>query len=120
MRAPDAKRRTVEDAVEFRLVWNVNDYWADVVAYEYCGVCDDGDVMFFDEDFQPTDDFAEASDYLSGYVKWDGCSEFALGQQHFCGPDGYIRHATLLRYIFFRAHELMGREPEDKWPEEVR
>ena len=114
------KRKTVEDAVGFRLVWNVNDFWADVSAYEIVSVCDDGERLFFDKNLQLTHDFDEADAYLSGYVKWDGCSEFALGQQHFCGPDGYIQHATLLRYIFFRAHELMGREPEDKWPEEVR
>ena len=120
MRNPDEKRKTVEDSVGFRLVWHVTDYWADVAAYEICAVCDDGTTLFFGKDLQPTEDFAEADGYLSGYVKWDGCSEFALGQQHFCGPDDYIEHATLLRYIFFRAHELMGREPEDKWPEEAR
>jgi len=120
MRDPDVKRRTVEDAVEFRLVWNVNDYWADVVAYEHCGASDDGTVIWSDAALQLTDDFEAADPYLTGFVKWDGCSEFALGQVHFCGPFFYVQHATLLRYIFFRAHELMGREPEDKWPEEVR
>lgn len=118
MRNPDEKRKTVEDAVDFRLVWNVNDYWADVVAYEHCGASDDGTVIWADAALQLTDDFEQADPYLSGFVKWDGCSEFNLGHQHFCGPHLYAQHARLLRYIFFRAHELMGRGPEDKWPEE--
>lgn len=101
MKNPDEKRKTVEDAVDFRLIWNVNDYWADVVAYEHCG-----------------EDFEEAEQYLCGFVKWDGCSQFELGSKHLCGPYEYAQHARLLRYIFFRAHELMGREPEDKWPED--
>ena len=113
----DVRRKVVEDAVEFRLVWSVSEYCADVVAYENIGASDDGTVIWADADLQPTDEFEKADPYLSGHVKWDGCSEFDLGHQHFCGPFFYVQHATLLRYIFFRAHELMGREPEDKWPE---
>lgn len=112
------KRKTIEDAHGFRLVWSVSDTWADVTAYEMTGTFMDGSPCFELESgngCDATENIDEAEVYLSGFVKWDGCTELDQGQPHWCGPNGYKKHIALLRHIYIRAHELMGRQPEEPW-----
>lgn len=78
----------------FDLTWEPTEYYCNVSAYR----ADDSEV------------------YLKGYVKWDGCTELDMGCPHWCGPDGYIRHAELLKHIYHRAFELMKRTPDEAWP----
>lgn len=118
----EEKRITVEDVLGdfgFRLRWSVSDYWADVEAFEIQGLDDDGPA-FLTAGWQNSGDLATDTDaaekYLHGFVKWDGCTELDMGRPHWCGPEGYAKHCALLKYIYHRAFELMGREAETPWP----
>jgi hypothetical protein len=124
-------RETVEDVVidkqgyaGFRVAWIVEDHWANVWVWEISGFTD-GDrskpsFYYFDEDGHQewVDTIEEAKEwYLDGFVKWDGCSQFDMGDQHLCGADDYKKHIALLEYIYKRAFELMGRPQEEEWGE---
>lgn len=124
----DEKRITVEDydpmddGFGFRCKWAVSDHWADVTVYEVVATGGKGeyDKKFFDRkpwngSGDHVEDIALADEYLEGFVKWDGCTELNQGQPHWCGPHGYKKHIAILKYIYQRAHQLMGREPETPW-----
>ncbi len=119
------KRHTQEEIFGefgFRLIWSVEDHWADVRVYEI--TCrEEGKPLFNRNDWQslpdPVESTEEAEEYLTGYVKWDGCTELNMGQPHWCGPSGYAKHCSLLKHIYHRAFDLMGREPEEAWPNEA-
>jgi hypothetical protein len=92
-------------------------HWTDVEVYEYVGqfVNDDktdGAKFFNKKDAPSTPDpvltLDEAEPYLTGYIKWDGCSEFDFGRPHWCGPDDYKKHFAILEAIYKRAQALMG------------
>lgn len=124
--ATDEPRVTVEDVLGefgFRLRWRVKDYWADVEAFEVEAIFDPGGLNrreFLERNSSGgewTPDIDNAEHYLKGHVKWDGCTELDMGCPHWCGPDAYARHAALLKHIYHRAFELMGRVPDEKWPD---
>lgn len=101
----------------FRLKWTWSDSWCDVEAWaikrhempdmkplfesSFCG-----EHLPFSEEFP---------NYLKGFVKWDGCSEFEFPRHHFCGPIHYLKHFAVLKYIYQRAMELMN-STEEPWP----
>lgn len=92
----------------------VNDSWLDFKAYEAIGENenngepDDGAKLYMgkgrrSEDNHVTDpDAAEPT--ISGFVKWDGCAEYAMGQPHFCGRSDVEAFAKVMIAI----HELAG------------
>lgn len=91
----------------FRLVWEVNNYLANVRVYS---------LREIDEDNQHPDYLGSCEAYLTGFVKWDGCTELDMGCPHWCGPEQYVLHGNLLKHIYHRAFELMGRTPDEAWP----
>lgn len=111
------KRVTTEDILGefgFRLVWSVSDHWADVKVYEILARDENAEPVFAHREWKslPGDsvtDVSEAEVYCEGYVKWDGCAELDQGAPHWCGPDDFVRHCVLLKHIYLRAFELMGR-----------
>ena len=121
------KRTTTEDILGnfgFRMVWSVSDRWADVTAYEITERDMEENIPMFDRKGDDTgmdqiETHEDAEEYLSGFVKWDGCTELDMGQPHWCGPNGYKKHCALLRYIYERAFELMGRKPDQVWNDEA-
>ena len=124
MKETEERRVTVEDVLGefgFRVRWSVTDYHAEVEAYEL--VSSVPEKVFAQKNWRslPSDvttDIDEGEIYLTGFVKWDGCTELSQGQPHWCGPDGYKKHIALIKYIYHRAFELMGREPEEPWGDE--
>ena len=54
----------------------------------------------------------DAEPIVTGYVKWDGCTEFACNP-HFCGRGDVADFGELLTQIHDLAGKLMGRDPED-------
>lgn len=61
--------------------------------------------------------------YLTCSIKWDGCGHFRFGEREDDKQDGYLymcgsysikNHFRLMKELYFKAFELMGREPEDK------
>lgn len=121
------KRITIEDIggdFGFRLKWSVSDSWANVTAYKIVAVEDDSGKKFFERrPWKRSGDHVEhidkAESYLDGWVKWDGCSELNQGKPHWCGPNDFKHHMALLKYIYLRAFELMGREPEEPWTDKA-
>jgi hypothetical protein len=121
------KRTTTEDVLGdfgFRMVWSVSDLWADVTAYEITGRGMEENAPLFERKGATcgpdhVESHEDAEEYLDGYVKWDGCTELDMGRPHWCGPYGYKKHCALLRYIYERAFQLMGREPDDAWIDEA-
>ena len=106
----------------FRLCWEASDYWMNVHVFEITARDGKDDRPMFPKmgaQSRPDDVYSheEAEPYLTGFVKWDGCSEFDIGQPHWCGASDYVKHCALLKHIYHRAFELMGREPEELWEE---
>jgi hypothetical protein len=104
----------------FVVVWSVESQWANLKAYKITARPDDGRPLFAKKNWEslPNDETEHLDDaeiYLEGFVKWDGCSELNQGQPHWCGPDDYKKHMAILKWIYHRAFELMGREPEEEW-----
>ena len=65
-------------------------------------------------------DIEEAQPYLIATIKWDSCSHFDFGEGgylHLCGVDAFKDHIKLLEFLYKRAFELMGRnpEPDEEW-----
>lgn len=110
------------DGFGFRCKWEVVDHWADVTVYDVVSYSNEseGSQKFFNrKGYTASNDHVskieEAEPYLEGFVKWDGCTELNQGQPHWCGPSDYKKHIAILKYIWIRSHQLMGREPEETW-----
>lgn len=41
----------------------------------------------------------EAEPDLTGYVKWDGCSEMTIGQPHFCGAADVAQFCEVMKAV---------------------
>lgn len=73
--------------------------------------------------FQDKNNFSKEL-YCEITVKWDGCSHFYFGEKdedgylHICGVHAYIKHISLMRWIYDKALELMNQEPycNQNWP----
>lgn len=113
----------------FRVRWQAEHHIAGFEVFEICGRDSDGSAMFWragEDSFvgNPATSINEAQSYMSGTIKWDACAHLtfgALGDEgyiHLCGLSGFQAHAALMRYLYTRAYELMGRQPEDgPWEE---
>ena len=75
---------------------------------------------------QPEPNLTE--DYLSAYIKWDGCSHFWFGEVgengdrdsylRICGSEDFREHIRLMEFLYRRAEELVPRLAcEDPWEE---
>lgn len=63
-----------------------------------------------------TREVSEVEGYLDAYIKWDGCSHFNFGQDgyiHLCGGNMFYQHIALMKRLFEKAFEVMGREPDE-------
>lgn len=65
-------------------------------------------------------DISKAETYITGVVKWDGCSHFYFGGSdndgylHLCGKDSIEKHQKIVGMIYKRCGELMeGREKDE-------
>jgi len=56
-------------------------------------------------------------EYLECLIKWDSCSHFWFGDDdsylHLCGVGNFNNHVKLMRWLYDKAFELMGRKPQD-------
>lgn len=104
----------------FRVIWSeVNDYFANMEVYRIAVRGEHGLPGFttLHDLNQFTEDTSEAEVYLDGFIKYDGCTELDMGCPHWCGPEDYQKHGDLLKYLYHRAMELMGRQDEmESWP----
>ncbi len=108
----------------FRVIWyNASDHFAYMKVYKIVVRNEknepefevDGNLNEMTDRFTIDADKAEV--YLEGHIKWDGCTELDMGCPHWCEPEDYQKHCDLLKYLYHRAMELMGRQDEmEPWP----
>lgn len=111
---------TIEDASAgdgfgFRVKWRVTETCAQLEVYEIVGR--DNDHAYFELKDSPicehTADLDSAEKYLTGSINWDGCSHLYFQKYlHVCGAGAFKKHISLMRYLYLRASELMGRGPD--------
>lgn len=125
----DEKKTFTEDVLGefgFRVVWSYLPHWADFKVYEINGRYDgSGEAIFgkasWKNSSETVTDVAEAEPYMTGSVKWDGCSHLDFGRGgylHFCGMDCYAKHCALMKYLWEKSRELVGKEyggDAEKW-----
>lgn len=103
-------------------------YYIDFKAYKVVGIITgDKEIPIFERigstgSGDETEKIEEAQPYIDGTIKWDSCAHFTFGEQgyiHFCGYYTFKEHIELIAYLYKRAFELMGREPDgrEKWKE---
>ncbi|MFY7897013.1 MAG: hypothetical protein ACOVP8_12325 [Phycisphaerales bacterium] len=57
----------------------------------------------------PSSEYSECDPVVSGYVKWDGCSNWTFDDcVHFCERDGPLKLATAMAACHDHANELFG------------
>jgi hypothetical protein len=115
----EAAKIAVEHFDGFSVRFKYLPHWADVEVFEHIGI--NQPILYNKKDAvslpDPVESIDEAEPYLTGYIKWDGCSEFEFGRPHWCGPRSYLLHFRILETIYKRAQELMPSGNDDPWPE---
>ncbi len=84
--------------------------------YEITSVDSDTRELLFDSNKKGesvTTKIEDAVEYFSGFVKWDGCSNWDIGDQHFCNVTQAERMGPLLRCLYKIAAEWMPNHCED-------
>lgn len=112
----DTPRILIEDIggeLGFRVKWSALAHWADFEVYEVASAEQDGLCLKFfrktGEAEEQTTNISDADKYCHGHIKWDGCAHVNQEESHLCGSDAFKKHMALLRYLYLRASELMGR-----------
>lgn len=112
------KIKLIEDILSengFTLRWEILPHWVDVVAFEKVGIelGEPPKTVYPRKDGTSSEHLTlsleDAEPYLSGFVKWDGCTELDQGSTHWCGLSGYKNHCDLLQYIYTRSQQLMSK-----------
>jgi hypothetical protein len=99
--------------------------WVDFKAYEIV-YCDDWDnpksygyyVTGWTSSVETIETIEGAQVYLSGSIKWDGCSNMQFDEQekamlHFCGKSNAMNIGTLLERLYDLAAEMMPEHAKD-------
>lgn len=104
----------------FRVRFTYADHWCDVEAFRVEARETNGAPCFLRRDARSSPDWVstidEAQPYVTGLIKWDGCSEFDWCDNHLCGPSDYLAFFGLLEYAYRRAQSLMACGNFDPWP----
>lgn len=102
-------------------------FWCDFAIYEATGwEIDNESPLFRPKDWRGTGDERpwsnDSESTVSGFVKWDGCTEFEASS-HFCdGAESYARMYEAIQFTMRNAHSLMievaalrGKEASMLW-----
>lgn len=120
----DVKAVSVEDCLGdygFRVRYTYNEYRCQVEAFEIAARYSNGDRPMFNVKgwvvslADAVESIDEAQPHISGFIKWDGCSEFEWHETHLCGPKDYRRHFALLEHMYKRAQALMANSHGAPW-----
>lgn len=106
----------------FTVRWEYEPYWTDFFVSEVVTEDDDGVPMYEkcgSTGGQYTTDLADARCFVRGTIKWDSCTHWRFGEEegpmcgylHLCGPEHLRAFSELVPYLYKRAFELMGRDP---------
>lgn len=101
----------------FRVVWLIeHEYSVSVDVYEITGLDEQNSPMFGDIGTGETPET-----YVNGFLKWDACCHFYLGEAdnagyiHMCGPESFKKHVGLFDYLLRRGPELIQASDADMW-----
>lgn len=92
--------------------WLCNEYVMGFECYKIVGFGEDNERWYEGlEDSDNTTDIDKAQKYLSGEIKWDGCSNMKFDEQekcmlHFCGT----HRLKQLSGLFKTLYEIAGKE----------
>jgi hypothetical protein len=99
-------------------------YWIDFEVYEIVGVemhPVEGRLLFDCETPSgcsgTTHILDDADEFITGFIKWDGCSEWDLGNHHFCSVKQAASVGPLLRRLYEIAAQWM---PSNDFDDELR
>jgi hypothetical protein len=99
-------------------------HWIDFAVYEVFAVEEQpvkGRLLFTNSYTQsgnhPTTELPDAEKFFTGFVKWDGCSEWDLGSHHFCSVKEAEDIGRLLRRLYEFAAQWM---PSNDFDDELR
>jgi hypothetical protein len=85
-----------------------------VVNYQVRHLISYDPLLFTDKDLRPTENIKESEMYLSGSIKWDGCSHNTFGAEngyiHGCTREEMKNLSKLFDILFDMAIELIGHE----------
>ena len=107
-----------EDGFGWFVEWTLEDNpcWIDLKVFEVVSVGDDGPGYQL-PNLRHTSNRSEAAPLVTGYVKWDGCSEMDANP-HWCRHEDVKRYADLLVRLHARAGELLGGDEDYFGPSE--
>lgn len=94
------------------------DLHVDVKAWKVAVFNDDGSLLLDTDGRGHTASLDEAEVVVTGYIRWDGCSNFYFGEEgglmlHFCGVKQAIQVGTLLERLYEMAAELIPEHEPD-------
>ena len=103
----------------FTIIAEPHEHYCEFKCYEAYGDFDEPNGIYYDitdsaSTPNPTDDLDKAQVYLSGTVKWDGCSnlDFDINEGcaiHFCGRKDISKVGKLLERLYDLAAQLIPR-----------
>ncbi len=99
----------------YRVRYRFQQYWCDVEVFAYAGAGEFAILNEFDSICGLTASLDNVKPEFTGYIKWDGCSEFDFGRPHWCGPPSYKKHFAILEHVYKRAQQLMENGNDDPW-----
>jgi hypothetical protein len=88
-------------------------HWLGFNVYQVLGRTESGARMYNRDGYSsspdPVEDRTVAQVFISGSIKWDGCSDMSIDDEplHFCGRDNVEEFAALLSAIYDLAAELI-------------
>lgn len=109
--------------LETEIIRDVGDYeivitqkpshWLGFNVYRVIGRLENGTRVYNRDGYKsspdPVEDRAEAQVFMSGSIKWDGCSDITIDDEplHFCGRSSMEEFTALLPAIYDLAAELI-------------
>lgn len=115
------KNETLEhyEDLWFSVIYRVSDYSVDFECYQWMYVYEGAPHYELeysgDGAASAVSDIDKAETYLTGMVKWDGCSHFYFGGKekdgyiHLCGKNSVEKHRKIIETIYQKCGSLMKK-----------
>lgn len=82
-----------------------NEYVSQFTAYEVCGYDATGSAIF---DSRGECDPSKVEPFLSGHIKWDGCSNWSVDGWHFCSKREAMKVGQLFEHLYNIAADVIS------------
>lgn len=104
----------VRDVGDYEIVvTEMRSHWLGFKVYRVLGKTENGVKVYNRDGYQsspdPVEDRTTAQVFLSGSIKWDGCSDITIDDEplHFCGRADMEEFSALLSAVYDLAAELI-------------